>query len=251
MKTVWQEEFQIKSYEVDYKNRLKMTQLFMFMQETAGVHAHHLGWGYNDLIKDNLIWVLSKVKVEMNEYPGWGSSIKIETWPKGVYRLYATRDFIFRNGMNEKIGAATTVWLLLDSNTLRPQKVQSLQTLFPENVKKHGLNETLEKIGFTGEYKSSFDRVVTYNDIDINNHVNNARYVDWILDCFTVGTLSRRQVKTLQINYLSEGKPDTQVCVKMAEDEKNMDCFYFDGINKTTGSSIFQSRIDFTADTGL
>ena len=244
MKTVWQEEFYIKSYEVDYKNRLKITQLFNYMQEIAGIHAHHLHWGYNDLIKDNLIWVLSKVKVNLNEYPGWGSSIKIETWPKGVYRLYATRDFIFKNDKDEQIGAGTTVWLLLDSNTMRPQKVESLQTLFPENIEKHGLNETLQKIEFTGEYKASFDRVVTYNDIDINNHVNNAKYVDWILDCFNVGFLAGRQVKNLQINYLSAAKPDEQISVKMGNDTQNTDFFYFEGMNKITGSLVFQSKLE-------
>jgi medium-chain acyl-[acyl-carrier-protein] hydrolase len=244
MKTIWQEEFYIKSYEVDYKNRLKITQLFNYMQEIAGIHADHLHWGYNDLIKDNLIWVLSKVKVHINEYPGWGNSIKIETWPKGVYRLFATRDFIFKNEKDEQIGSATTVWLLLDSSTMRPQKVQSLQTLFPENTEKHGIDETLEKIVYNGEYKAFFDRSVTYNDIDINNHVNNAKYVDWILDCFTIASLDGRQVKSIQINYLSAAKPDEQITLKMGNDIQNTDCFYFEGVNSITGNSVFQSKLE-------
>jgi medium-chain acyl-[acyl-carrier-protein] hydrolase len=241
--TIWHEDVFVKSYDVDFKNRLKINQLFNYMQEAAGNHAEHLGWGYRDIVKNNLIWVLSRVKVRMDEYPPWGSIVKVETWPKDTYRLFATRDFIFKNESGRQLGVATTVWLLLDINTMRPQRVQNVQELYLENRDRHGLNETLEKLSCEGDLLKTFERTVSYNDIDINCHVNNARYVDWLLECFPAETLSDRQISSLQLNYLSEAKSNEIILISMYTDI-NKTFYFIEGINKESGSVIFQSRLE-------
>lgn len=243
MQTIWREDVFVKSYDVDYKNRLRINQLFNYMQEAAGNHAEHLGWGYRDIVKNNIIWVLSRVRVRMNDYPAWGSTIKVETWPKDAYRLYATRDFIFRDEDGRQTGAATTLWLLLDINTMRPQRVENVQSVFLENRDRHGLNETLEKLSRSGTLIKTFERLVNYNDIDVNNHVNNARYVDWLLECFSAETLSDRHISTLQINYLSEAKSDEIILINMFADVSKSS-FYFEGVNKASGTPVFQAELE-------
>ena len=243
MQTIWQEDMFVKSYDVDFKNRLKINQLFNYMQEAAGNHAEHLGWGYRDIVKNHLIWVLSRVKVKMEEYPPWGSTIRVETWPKDTYRLFATRDFIFSDAGGRRIGAATTVWVLLDVNTMRPQRVQNVQASYPENTDRHGLDERLEKLPCDGALLKTFERTVSYNDIDINHHVNNARYVDWLLECLPAGTLSEKHIGALQLNYLSEAKADEDVLIRMSADSVQSS-YHFEGLNKVSGSGIFQAKLE-------
>lgn len=243
MQTVWQEDVFVKSYDVDFKNRLKINQLFNYMQEAAGNHADHLGWGYRDIVRNNFIWVLSRVKARMDEYPPWGSTITIETWPKDTYRLYATRDFVFRNVSGGQIGSATSVWLLLDINTMRPKRVQNVQELYQENKERHGLNETLEKLTCEGTLFKTVDRTVGYNDMDVNRHVNNARYVDWLLECFPAETLGNRHIRSLQLNYLSEAKSDEIISISVYSDE-DKNSYFLEGANKSSGSVIFQARLE-------
>lgn len=245
MTGIRQEEFKIKTYEVDSKNRLKITQLFNFMQEAAGNHAYELGCGYDDLMKDNRIWVLSKLKVHLNSYPGCGETIGIETWPKGAFRLYAARDFLFKNAAGEALGGATSIWLLLDVNTRRPQKVETLKFNYHQHQDRHGMDEMLEKLRPSGGLEKSFERVVSYNDLDVNNHVNNARYVDWIMDCFSAGFLAERQINALQVNYLSEAKPDDSILIHKFSDIENPASFFLEGVNKLTGNNVFQAKIEF------
>jgi len=237
---IWKEEYDIRSYEVDLKNRLRLNQLFNYMQEAAGNHALDLGCGYDELIRQNFIWVLSKVKVELDRYPKWGEKIRIETWPKGAFRLYASRDFVFKDEKYEVIGKATTIWLLLDAKTFRPQRVDSLKLNYHENESRHALEEMLEKIRFHGEYETCCERVVSYNDIDINNHANNARYVDWILDCFPTRLLAEKPVKSLHLNYILEARPDDRIVISKAEDAGY---YYLEGSNAETGSIIFEAKI--------
>jgi acyl-ACP thioesterase len=241
---IWKEDFYIKSYEVDHKNRLRINQLFNFMQEAAGNHAYKLGCGYDDLKSESLIWVLSKVKVELDRYPGWGEKITVETWPKGAFRLYASRDFLFRDEKGEVIGRATTIWLLLDAHSLRPQRVDSLKINYHENASRHALQESLEKIRYRGINETVFERSVSYNDIDVNNHVNNAKYVDWILDCFSYKLFSEKYIKSIQLNYVNAARPDERIAVKMAKDAENSDCYYLEGSNADNDSCIFEAKVE-------
>ena len=46
--------------------------------------------------------------------------------------------------------------------------------------------------------------VVSYSDIDVNNHTNNVRYVQWLLDCIDFNILIKKQIKELEVNFIAE-----------------------------------------------
>jgi acyl-ACP thioesterase len=245
MKHIWQEETSIKAYEVDFKNKLKISSIFNYMQEAAGNHAEHLGIGYDALAKAGLFWILSRMKVSISRYPAMGEKVSIETWPKGIDRLVASRDFIFTDGRGQELGAAATLWLLLDAKTMKPKRIQALPVPLPENRDKHGLEEALEKIELIGASESITERVAGYSDIDVNNHVNNAKYVEWILDCFSNAFFAVKQVKSLQVNFISETKQGDEVMIQKVRDSQSSDCYYLEGVHKTSQKKIFQSKIEW------
>ncbi|MBN2256145.1 MAG: hypothetical protein JW736_10585, partial [Deltaproteobacteria bacterium] len=45
---------------------------------------------------------------------------------------------------------------------------------------------------------------VSYRDLDMNEHVNNVRYIEWIIDSFPLEFLRNHTLKELEINYLAE-----------------------------------------------
>ena len=68
----WEEAYRLRSYEVDFQNRLRLSVLFHFMQETASNQIERQGVGIDVLRADNLAWVLSRLLIVMDRYPGWG-----------------------------------------------------------------------------------------------------------------------------------------------------------------------------------
>lgn len=245
MKSVLQEEAIVKSFEVDYNENLKLNSLFNYMQEAAYNHACSLGAGYEELSNSGFFWVLSRVKIEMNKYPVWGEKINLETWPKGINKLFALRDFTFRNTDNEIIGAATTAWLVLDSKSMRPQRVQSLTVELPDNEGRHGLNDELEKIDMKCDFDFFMDRAAAYGDIDVNKHVNNAKYVEWILDCFEDEHYNISQIKTLQLNFLSEAKMGEKLVLKRGRDSEDESVYYVEAKNRENNKKIFQAKLEW------
>ena len=47
--------------------------------------------------------------------------------------------------------------------------------------------------------------------LDLLNHVNNSRYVEWICDAIPLETFSRKKLDWLQINYDHETRPGEDV----------------------------------------
>ncbi|MDF2673047.1 MAG: acyl-[acyl-carrier-protein] thioesterase [Clostridiales bacterium] len=245
MQSVLNEEILVKSYEVDCNKKTKLYSFFNYMQEAAFNHACSLGAGYEDMKKQKFLWVLSRVKIEVIRYPEWGEKIYLETWPKGTNRLFELRDFIFRNERNEKVALATSAWLVLDSNNMKPQKVQTLPFALPDNEGKYALNEELGKIESQSIFEFEIERTATYSDIDVNQHVNNAKYVEWIQDCFSEEAYINKHIKSLQLNYLSQTRLGQRVIIKIGNYKGNLGISYVEAIIKESSNKVFQSIIEW------
>ena len=76
MKESWEDEYTIPFCEVDTKESVFLPTLWNLMQETAWHHADHLKVGYSDLAEQKYFWVLSRLSIQMEEYPWMGREDK-------------------------------------------------------------------------------------------------------------------------------------------------------------------------------
>jgi len=212
-KWVWTDEYLIASYEVDTEGKTPLTSLCKLMQETAYNHAEHLGFGYHQLKEQNLFWVLSRMLIKIYRYPKWGERIKLRTWPTGIERLFAYRDFRLMDEQGETIGAASSAWLILDMVKHRPQRPDELRTKIDTLPDPPILKERPAKIAnlthsLTGDFFS-----VRYSDLDLYDHVNNAKYIEWILDSYPEQMQRQYMLKECEINFLAESKMGDQIAI--------------------------------------
>ena len=128
----------------------------------------------------------------------------IETWGKGIDRLFGLRDFIVTSGTGDKLVSATSAWLIIDRKTSRVQRIETLGKNFPMQLEKNELDVKLEKIEPQPSKKTGFEYVVRYSDVDVNGHVNSAKYVQWMLDSFQDEFHGLKWLKSFEINYLAE-----------------------------------------------
>src|SRR6266853_1068928 len=90
---VWTEQLRIHSYEVDFNQRATLESLCRLFLEAAWSHAEHLGVGFQQLASQKKFWVLSRMAVEVGQYPAWGEAVTLATWPREAVSLFAIRDF--------------------------------------------------------------------------------------------------------------------------------------------------------------
>jgi medium-chain acyl-[acyl-carrier-protein] hydrolase len=242
MQTAYQETFRIRSYDVDFRGDLKLNALFSYLQEIAGAHAEDLKVGYRDLKPLDLFWVLSRIKLRIDKYPQWHDTIAVQTWPKGFHKLFALRDFHVLNENQEVLIAVTSLWILIDKKTMRPQRYDRLPTAISFDPDCHALTELPDKIKTPDSLIDECTHRVTVSEIDVNRHVNNTRYIEWILDRFDLKHHEHNKIQSIQVNFIEEVKYDNFINIRRFYCSGQNKTFYVDGL-KDDGSPAFQSII--------
>jgi len=216
MSNVWTTAFQLGTRDCDMYGFWKPSAILECMQETAGVHGTSFGCGRNLLDECGLVWVISRVKVQFARLPRYGETVTVETYPTAPRLLFFPRSHIFRDANGEEIGCANSLWVLLDVNERRIVKSELVQSRMPDNrdlKPAAGMPATIRLP--EGE---SISRTVEpqFADFDLNQHVNNTRYLDWCMNALGVEKLRTHCIKSFDVNYDAEILPGSAVRTELA-----------------------------------
>jgi medium-chain acyl-[acyl-carrier-protein] hydrolase len=201
---VWEETYQIRTYEADCRNRLSILSMFNFMQDAASKHAQALGVSVRRLLSENYTWLLSRLKIKIASYPGINDRIQIATWPSGTQRLFALRDFEFRNGSDQVIAAAVSAWLVIDVQRRRPVRILPFVDRLKPIEGPHILPDTLDKLSGLKHHTYEKKFIARYGDLDVNQHVNNVSFVEWLVEGVPSSLLNTSVPAQLEINFMAE-----------------------------------------------
>jgi len=247
MNSYHEESKLINAYDVDLNNRLKLNELFNYLQETASNHADILKLGFTDLIVQDLGWVLSWAKVEISSFPGFGETIKVRTWPKCRYKLFSMRDFIVTNGSDDTLFKVSTAWLMINVKTKRITDIRNLiQQIYyqPDQI---ALNDLPEKITIGHERNILFTKKIRYTDLDINQHVNNTKYIELVLDSFSPEYHKTHKLQSLTISFNAESFYDDELEIRSSSDTLAGNASYIDGINIKTSKQVFHALVSWVS----
>lgn len=243
LKKIWSEEYRLQWYDTDLNGQLKMSAFANYMQETAWRHANHLGFGYEDAKNRNEFWVIISLMIKMIGSPVWGKKITIETWPKGIDRLFAFRDFKIMDEKGEVIGAATSAWMILDKDTRRPKDVDIVKPMLHLATNQDVLDKNPPLLMPMKEVVTSEPRKICFSEVDQNGHVNNTRYIDWCLDALSMEWHRTHQIRSMVINYLSEVKAEETIQITTGPESDHS--LLIQGTRESDGKVIFRTRVEW------
>ena len=86
-------QYPVRLNDIGVDGRMRSWVVFDLLQDAAGRHADQLGLGLKQLRESDLSWVLSRIRVKMQDFPEYGETLKIITYPSGFDRLFAYRQF--------------------------------------------------------------------------------------------------------------------------------------------------------------
>ena len=195
--------FRVRSFDADALGFLTAPRLLDFLLEAAGQSADALGIGIGELRRRGLTWVLGRLRIVVAEPIRWGQTLEVQTWPSGVVRSAAWRDFrMIRDG--RAIGQATSVWFAVDWQKrvpVRPQELlpERLHAVLPHEV---SLSQNLEELTIVPTLEHAF--AVRRADIDLNQHVTASSYLTWAMETVPEDHLKSRRLAGLDVQYLEE-----------------------------------------------
>ena len=239
----WRDEYLVHWHEASLDGKVKMSSLCNYLQETAGRHAEKMGFGFEEVKKRNEVWVITGLMVRVLRYPSWGEVISVETWPKGIDRLFAFRDFRISDESGAVIGAATSTWMILDLTSRRPKPVDvvthALHLATPQNV----LEENPPHLQPPAYPDNIYPHRVAYSELDHNGHVNNTRYIDWCLDSYSPEWHNASKIRTMSVNFLSETRIGDEIILEA--DRRDDHSHSIQGIKESNKKPVFRARLDW------
>lgn len=226
MQKTFTETFRLQSHQVDFNSRLKPGALLQMMQEMAGGHAEQLGIGHKLLLEKGLVWVLTRIEVQMARYPSFGEHLTIETFPMPNRRWFFPRYFVFRDEAGQQIGCASSMWVLLDVQQRRMCPPEAALPFIPDNSDLTAPMAPPAAVAIADGDPVCLTRLPLYSDLDMNGHVNNTRYLDWCCDALGVDTLKAQELSRFALNFNQEILPGQET---MSELRRAGDAFSFSG----------------------
>ncbi|MBC7438372.1 MAG: acyl-[acyl-carrier-protein] thioesterase [Flavobacterium sp.] len=182
---------------------LKYTELCDILQLTAAYHAEMGGISFADMQVFNQAWVLSRMRIEIDKMPHWKDEITVKTWIISLENSRSVRALEVYSGEKKIIGCET-FWAVINTKMRRPETLalpfQHFE-LFPDDF---STIERIKKINNSIEILKVKKRQIVLSDLDIVNHVNNVKYLEWCLDIVAVDKILNQNIKSFDMNFKNE-----------------------------------------------
>jgi medium-chain acyl-[acyl-carrier-protein] hydrolase len=241
MLTRLNQEYYLRALDVDIKGKWMPSAVFVRMQEIAEDHATAAGLGRADLIeKQGYAWVLTRIHLKMKQYPNLAETIHVSTWPLKPTKLTFLRQFQFTDQQGRELGSASSQWVLFD---IRDRVIRRTNMIgdYPYDPEAQPALEEPGKIILPKDMPNKAARTVMYSDVDMNGHMNNTKYLNWICELFDSEFLQKKELETVRLNYIAEPYIDQKVDLYM----KQVDGSYYI-CGKTAEKTVFDSLIKWT-----
>ncbi len=245
MVPIYEENLTVGTWDCDRSDRLNIAGACNFWQEAAGRHAEALGVGTDAFKERGFAWILSRLSAELLRRPRRGERVLVRTWPRGLERLYALRDYEIHGEDKQVLGRGRSVWLVVDTLTFRPKRPETLGLSLPLNKGLDAMSEGGGSLVKRENLQPSGSRSALYSDIDYNGHVNNARYIQWIQDALPANDLEAASSMRVDINYLSEVKPASSLdfFIGNLREEKGSSAWAVEGKLSESGVTAFRAEL--------
>ncbi|XP_020239237.1 palmitoyl-acyl carrier protein thioesterase, chloroplastic isoform X3 [Cajanus cajan] len=213
---VFRQNFSIRSYEIGADKTASIDTIMNHLQETALNHvktAGLLGDGFGstpEMCKKNLIWVVTRMQVVVDKYPTWGDVVQVDTWVSASGKNGMRRDWLVRDIKTGEVYArASSVWVMMNKHTRRlskiPEEVRGeISCYFVDSAPVvEEDNRKLPKLDDTANFIRT-GLSPRWNDLDVNQHVNNVKYVGWILESAPQPLLESHELCAMTLEYRRE-----------------------------------------------
>lgn len=145
----------------------------------AGRHADELDWGVESLNRQGLTWMLSGISFRLFRPPQDREELRAETWPSGVRKLFALRDFIVRDSRGEAVADGYSTWLLIDTARRRPVRAERIVAGLEFSPSRGGYD--FSSLTVPHEEGAVIERYTAGRQhLDFNDHVTAPIYLEWL-----------------------------------------------------------------------
>lgn len=199
-------DYRLRWMDFDRYGHLQPAAVLDIFQDIATLHAEEIGIGRDSMLEQGVIWVVVRTKLEMVAEAEHFQVVTVRTWPHSLSKFSFIRDFTMHDEHGKLLAKASQEWVLMNVET---RKFASPKDCYQGPVDFCEDRVFEKKARKTPAFEEGNQPVRTvaaaYSDIDVNGHVNNAMYANFVVNALQPD--ADFSLKTLQIDYRYEALP--------------------------------------------
>ena len=172
------------------------------------------------------------------------SSTSIILYKHGGYnKHFSSRNFAILGEDGSPCGYARTIWVVIDLDSRTSVDISQFEYI-AENISDKAC--PIEKQSRVRDVhdENAVIYPVTYNDIDLNRHVNSVKYIEHELDLFPFERYDKQRIRRFEISYANEARYGSTL--QLLKEEEAPDHFTLEIRDDQTvyckGRIIFENR---------
>ncbi|KAK9931107.1 hypothetical protein M0R45_018402 [Rubus argutus] len=218
---VLKQNFAIRSYELGPDGKASLGSLMKRLQETSVQHCKSVGifssgfGSTREMDRRGLVWVTRKLQIDVENYPTWDDVIQIDTWTCASGDNGWFRDWVFRDyRTGEILIQASGLYVLMNIQTRRlskflPEIKDEMECLLKVTDPVIDITKIkLRQLDVNTKNHVRTGLSPAWTDLDVNRHVKNVKYLDWVLESIPLSVLKNHQVSSIVLEFRKECRMD-------------------------------------------
>ena len=200
-------EYQLRWMDFDRYGRIQPAAVLDIFQDLATIQANDMGIGRDKMMEEGVFWAVVRMKYEMVREPQHHQLVTCRTWPHTPTRFSFLRDYTMRDEDGQLLIKASSEWVLMDATTRKFASVKDFYKGSDDFHEERAFEKKPKKIlAFEPDPALTRTMAASYTDIDVNGHVNNAMYANFVVNALNPG--EDGAIRTFQIDYRKEVLPE-------------------------------------------
>jgi medium-chain acyl-[acyl-carrier-protein] hydrolase len=200
-------EFELRYFEMNNLGLATPTIMLALLEETAADHCYAINHSLFDLVKKNIGWVLVSGAMQIERYPSYKEKITIRTWLSSYSTIKGYRENIIFDENQNIIGRAKGLWVFFDIENRKPipifNDIKEKWGYYNEESINTNIKKKIEAIDFASHIKQF---KVNRFDTDMNKHVNNIRYLQWVIESIPEDIADNYSLYEINGRFISEAQ---------------------------------------------
>ena len=220
---IYEKKHTLLMRDCDMFRRLKPSAILTMFQDCSEALTEGWGVGLEDMLRIGVIWVAAKVSCTVERLPVHGERVVIRGWAgrsrSGIYP--------FRYAIEDESGAALvtgcSMWVLSDLGTHSMMSPSIPKLSLPTPEADNAPLPRMPPIRPAGNLAHT-PRRVQFSETDINGHLTNTRYMDWVSDLAGPDFHETHAITGMRIDYRAEIFPGEEVTLDWALSDERLYC---------------------------
>ena len=209
--------------DCDMHRRLKPSVMLAMFQDCSEALTEGWGVGLDAMLRRGIIWVAAKVDCAVTRLPEHCETVIVRGWAGRSRSGICPFRYELLGRTGEALAEGCSMWVLsdLEAHSMMSANVPriSLPTPEPERAPL----PRMRPIRAPAEF-SRTPRRVQYSEVDINGHLTNTRYVDWMTDLADPAFHRDHPMTGLRIDYRAETFPEEEITLDWSLTEDRLWC---------------------------